>query len=255
MKRVILCEGKTDAILLSYFLIKCYGWSYLKKPPIKLPVANAQNEELNWYQHAQRKGQHQELAIWGVGGITQIPDKLKIVVERNCRELNPDNRFERLVLLFDHDDSSEICLKKARRWVADSGVVLSNTLAFGKWTRAEFELKSTPAAKAQLHVLPLVLPPDNSGALETFLIASLKQLSEHDKQLAIAAENFIGNLPNLPKRTYLNHRRLPDKACLGTILAVFSPDRIFKRIDKQLADIPWEQLESVAAVYGKLQAL
>lgn len=50
MKKIILCEGKTDAIILSYFLGKQYNWEYkkLSKSQIKIfPKFNfAHNESL-----------------------------------------------------------------------------------------------------------------------------------------------------------------------------------------------------------------
>ena len=33
MKKMILCEGQTDAILLSYYLGKVSGWEFCRKPP------------------------------------------------------------------------------------------------------------------------------------------------------------------------------------------------------------------------------
>ena len=33
MNRLILCEGKTDAILLGYYLMKTNGWELERKPP------------------------------------------------------------------------------------------------------------------------------------------------------------------------------------------------------------------------------
>ena len=37
MNNLILCEGETDAILLSYYLQRTRGWSFTKKSP---PGAN-----------------------------------------------------------------------------------------------------------------------------------------------------------------------------------------------------------------------
>jgi hypothetical protein len=51
MKEIILCEGKTDAILLSYFLIRKFGWKYIKEQVVRLPVNN-ENEVLNWYRNS-----------------------------------------------------------------------------------------------------------------------------------------------------------------------------------------------------------
>ncbi|MDD1475219.1 hypothetical protein MEO41_28720, partial [Dolichospermum sp. ST_sed4] len=83
MKKIILCEGKTDAILLSYFLIKKFGWQFIRGQVFGLP-SNKDNEVLNWYRHPEDP--YQELAIWGVGGISEIPSKLNEVVNRTCIE-------------------------------------------------------------------------------------------------------------------------------------------------------------------------
>ena len=82
MKRIILCEGKTDAILISYFLKK-FGWIHVTRLVIGLPF-DGTNEVLNWYKHQEKPGQ--ELAIWGVGGIDQIPVKLRHIIERTRNE-------------------------------------------------------------------------------------------------------------------------------------------------------------------------
>ena len=36
MNKIILCEGETDAILLSYYLGKVAGWKFCKKPPANI---------------------------------------------------------------------------------------------------------------------------------------------------------------------------------------------------------------------------
>lgn len=46
MNKLILCEGATDAILLSYYLERTAGWKFARKPPQGLSIrATEQNEE------------------------------------------------------------------------------------------------------------------------------------------------------------------------------------------------------------------
>ena len=54
MNKLILCEGKTDAILLSYYLEKVAGWKYTTKSPsgLKFKISN-ENESMNWYRKDQ----------------------------------------------------------------------------------------------------------------------------------------------------------------------------------------------------------
>ena len=64
MNKLILCEGKTDAILLSYYLGKMEGWKFIKKGPSGLSIQQPNdNESISWY-----KRQDDYLLICGVGG-------------------------------------------------------------------------------------------------------------------------------------------------------------------------------------------
>lgn len=50
MNKLILCEGKTDAILLSYYLGKIAGWKFVKKGPSGLAIQQPNDNELiSWY--------------------------------------------------------------------------------------------------------------------------------------------------------------------------------------------------------------
>lgn len=63
MNKLILCEGATDAILLSYYLEKVSGWKFCKEPKNLAIKQTNSNESVNWY----RKGDDY-LLICGVGG-------------------------------------------------------------------------------------------------------------------------------------------------------------------------------------------
>jgi len=61
---LILCEGATDAILLSYYLKKVSGWTYTAKAPDGLNIRSTRgNESVNWYKRG-----NDYLLICGVGG-------------------------------------------------------------------------------------------------------------------------------------------------------------------------------------------
>jgi len=250
MKRIILCEGKTDAILISYFLIKRFGWSYTDKQVIRLPVAR-DNEMLNWYRHPEKRDG--ELAIWGVGGIDNLAARLGNVIERTQNERDPKNRFERIVLFFDRDRrNEEECANLIKEWATGCKLKLTGTLQLGKWTDATTNLLKTSPESYQLSILAIVLPPDGKGNLETFLIDALKKHSNVDKHLSEEASTFIGNLPDEP---YLFRQRLRSKACLGAILSVMSPDWVFSKLDERLVQVQWEDITYVLDAYQKLDEL
>ncbi len=45
MNKLILCEGATDAILLSYYLEKTAGWTFCRKPPKDLQIKSVEWEK------------------------------------------------------------------------------------------------------------------------------------------------------------------------------------------------------------------
>jgi hypothetical protein len=255
MKKIILCEGKTDAILLSYFLIKSFGWEYIIKPYDRLPElpVDENKEVFHWYQHSDKP--NQELAIWGVGGISKIPSKLNEVVNRTSREGSSSaNRFRRIVLFFDHDDrTTEACLNLAKKWIRECNRIITHTeIELDKWLSAKLELNKTPKEEYEIQILPIVLPMNEKGDLEVFLADSLRERSEDDKLLVDEAHCFISRIPDKP---YLTKRRYRSKACLGSILSVISPDWEFSDRKIRLTQIEWEKIESLVAIYGKLGEL
>jgi hypothetical protein len=265
MKRIILCEGKTDAILISYFLEKRFGWAYSNpKKEEKYHDALPQfpvdpDEEFNWYRRRVEDRPKEMLAIWGVGGIANLPKRLKDVVgySRTVPQAGNENRFSHIVLFLDHDDPLEVLRSQVETWVAESGLMVrADAFQIGQWLPVEMALAGvTPARTYALELLVIVVPPDHQGALERFLIDCWKHFSEADAQLAEAAQAYIKDLPPSPKEKYLNHRRLPDKACLSAIFSVVSPDRVFDKIHPRLREVPWDRLADTLEVYGKLGAL
>lgn len=75
MRNVILCEGKTDAVLISYFL-KTFGWEP-KKSGARIAANTAANEETYWYA---RDGRTPSLTIHACGGYTNVPTRLSNVL-------------------------------------------------------------------------------------------------------------------------------------------------------------------------------
>ncbi len=68
MNKIILCEGQTDAILLSYYLGKVSGWEFCRKPPKNIAIKeDTFDQSINWY----KKGDD-HLLICGVGGKDNI---------------------------------------------------------------------------------------------------------------------------------------------------------------------------------------
>lgn len=104
MNKLILCEGKTDAILLSYYLGRVANWKFSKKGSSGLKIqASNDNESINWY-----KKDEDYLLICGVGGKDNFGNFFE---QRIKRPLTAADAFEKIVIITDRDEreASDIC--------------------------------------------------------------------------------------------------------------------------------------------------
>ena len=249
MKKIILCEGKTDAILISYFLEK-FNWQYLRnETPINLTY-DKNHEVLNWYKHPDKPDQ--ELAIWGCGGYNKIQPKLKNIVESIQTQRQTKKRFNKIILFVDNDTGdSKKHISDMDEWLKSSGMDLLDKIELQEWLNAEVELLGNQQ-KYPIQLLSIILPPESKGNLEVFLLNALKESSSNDRFLVEEAERFINHIPKEP---YLLKSRLRQKAWLGSVLSVMSPDWVFTPLDERLKKVNWENLERVFTAYQKLRDL
>jgi hypothetical protein len=250
MKRAVICEGKTDAILVGYFLIKVYGWFYSKRSFLKLPY-DERNEILNWYTHPAKPGS--ELAVWGAGGITRVSEKVTAIAERTRDEHLPDDRFDRVVVLIDRDDRTvDECLVLIGDWLRSAGLDFAGPVALGAWKRATTELKKVPPETHAVDVLSIVLPPTREGCLEIFLADALRAAGDPDKAIVNGCEKLVAATPAEP---YLREPRFRPKATVGAALSIMSPDWVFGDLDEKLKTVAWEEIEVAHSAYSRLADL
>jgi hypothetical protein len=251
MKNIIICEGKTDAILIGYFLCRVCNCQYAKSNlAVALPVKK-HNEVLNWFSKAGNP--EPNTAVWGVGGYDRLTLTLADVISRNKSETDPHKRFKRIVLFWDHDKRSDKdCFDVLLKWIQASQLTPIDNVALGIWFRCKTVLEKTPHEDYEMEILAMILPPTGEGELETFLIDSLIKNSDDDRIVVENARNFIDQIPDEPYLRKVRHRT---KACLGAILSVCSPDWVFSDMNTRLCSVPWEKILEVAAVYDNLRLL
>lgn len=259
MKGIILCEGKTDAILLSYFLIKCFGWEFIRYSeekkfalpslPVERSSSSSDNQSFNWYN---KLSQSDQLAIWGVGGIEKIPVCLKEVVKGMESQTKEDLRFDKIVIFIDHDTrTDDECLEMAKKWIAASGIT-ANAFVSQEWVDSRILLTRTTEKEHLLQVLFVVLPINGEGNLEAFLLGCLKAHSKNDADLVNEAKIFINKVEQC---SYLSKDKCKQKAHLGVVLSVMSPERVFSEKDEILRSVEWEKIIDAFAAYKKLELL
>jgi hypothetical protein len=248
MKRIVICEGKTDAILVGYFLIKVYGWQFVHNTRLPTLPFDKKNESLCWYVQPARP--EFELAVWGAGGITRVPEKLSVAIERTRVEHVQASRFERFVLLIDRDNRTiEQTREMIEGWCDNAGITVAPALTIGQWTQGTIQLSKTPPEPHGISVLPIVLPPTQEGCLEVFLSEALRAIGEDDRQIVDGCRDLVASIPDQP---YLSEPRFRPKAVIGATLSIMSPDWVFGDLDEKLTAIEWEKIQDANAAYERL---
>lgn len=247
MKNIILCEGKTDVILLSYYLEKVAGWVFnitLTKK-IELPLRNLENEEVNVY-----KKLDDELVIWAVGGQSNFDYAVSKVISLN-KNFEKHQIYSKIIILRDrdqiHDEISS--LKEIQDVFSNNGIDI-NINSNNEWSSTSY--KNEFEEDIDMHFLPIIIPFDKAGALETFVLDAISEMGQEEKDVVEKSIKFISEL-NLSR--YLNTQRLKIKGEFAVALGTMFPEKTFTPIDAMLKNINWEKYSTIQQGFKKLQEI
>ena len=241
MRSVILCEGHTDAILLSYYLGRVYGWKPLKRQPTNCFITvDSQNQDVNWYKKAD-----DELLICAVDGNTNFGSFYHNKIEH---PLIDSDLFQKLVVITDHDKNT---IKTIEKSVNDA--IWGETAYFknGIWTEATYY--NSFAEEKKLQVLLKIIPEKYEGALETVMLDAIAE-DPYDNEIVNRCKAFIDEIRPFAEK-YINKDRLALKAKLSATWAVQSPEKVFRFIDQQIRMVAWENSTVLKSCFAELSEL
>lgn len=241
MNKLILCEGKTDAILLSYYLEKTAGWSFDKKGPSGLQIRHPKgNESINWYK---KDGDY--LLICGVGGKDNFGNFFE---ERIKTPLIMTNAFEKIVVITDRDEHT---VEEIQSSMADDMNGFFGNIQDRMWCDNSYN--DAFGIEKNVLVLLLVIPKEHSGALETVMLSAIAE-NPYDKNIVDKTAIFVEKMRTEADR-YISTERLKLKAHLGVTWAVQYPEKVFSVIDEQIRNVRWEEYETLKECFGILSEL
>lgn len=255
MKNVIICEGNTDLTLIQYFLESVYGWEYIDQRKHKnyseiSPILPANCSK--WFTH--NNGHF--LCIVSSGGAPGIPSMLRMVLDSN--KIGSDFPFDRVVVISDRDEENteENLFDKLCDEFIKFSIEPSPELSNDSWSFAEYvdELQYP----RRIDILPLIIPFEGTGAIETFLLNALSEANEIDKKVIDQCNRFIDTIDckdNDEHKRYLNHRREITKAKFDTVFVVMTPVEAFGQRRTLLRSVPWAQYQTVQESFRKLSEL
>lgn len=238
MNRVLLCEGVTDAILLSYYLEKVSGWKYCKGPKnLEIKTKN-RNESVNWY----RKGE-EYLLICGVGGKNNFA---KFFETRIKNPIFMSDAFQKIVFVTDRDER------------ADSEIInelytedMLKNLEDRRWRNNIY--RNAYEMEKMLEVLLVVIPKESQGALETVMLEAIAE-DPYDRNIIEKVDDFMQQMSKEAEK-YLSTERLQLKAKLGVTWAVQFPEKVFSRIDEQIRNVEWEKSELLKRIFREIEEI
>ncbi len=242
MTRIILCEGETDLILISYYLEKVKGWKYTKTPKgLTIKFTEQENKVAYNYQNKSKN----ELLICAVGGKDNFGNFFNDHLRKPIIRANAGETEYRIALVTDRDDCSAEEIENS----------ISNELApiISKVENNIWQLNKVDAdlgAKVNIEFLLVVIPKENHGALETVLMEALSK-DDYDANIVEKSKRFITDIqPDAD--SYIHENRLQLKAQLGVSFSIFNPEKTFSLFKERLVSVEWEKSDVLAKCFEKL---
>lgn len=237
MRSIILCEGADDAYILGYYLHKTSEnpqWDFCSSETEFAKSYKLEGQSLRKSYSLYKRGDD-VLAIWPVGGKNSF-DKPLNSIYTVCTS-HPEEKVDTLFLLSDRDDDSirasldalEAALDKALFHVSlhnEEASTFSYIVEDDEYT---------------MQIIPVVIPFEKNGALETVLMQAIADTSDEDRFITDSAIRYVQTLLSSGKlQRYLQHDREILKAEYSSVIAITNPDRSTATFDHLLMTHPWE---------------
>lgn len=250
MNSIILCEGFDDVFILGYYLFKTQNWRYDKGGKISelydFPKVHFRNQIIEVY-----KKERDSLAIWCVGGKDSFDKAFRFV--KNINDQHPEEGIQKVFILTDRDES-EIgeCLEIIETKMKEVGLDVSH-LRNNRKNSFDFNVEGE---KYFLDVMPIIIPFNENGALETILLAAIEESGDEDRFVVSEAKKYVDKFIQSGRlKKYLQHDRLILKAKFSASISITNPDRSTTLFDTLLMSCPWEEKEVIRKHFEILEEL
>lgn len=248
MNSIILCEGSTDYVLLQYYM----------------RVANAWQDDRSKQQNIFRFGKQSSrkffkgedsLTISAVGGCSKLAEGLEAVLQRNnlAAPTMQNEMFEKIIILTDRDecDTESKLIDSVKKILGNYQVTLTSLLVHNTWISCT--MKNRMGVEIQFQILLLVIPFEENGAMETFLLNAVANNNVYDAQIIAQGNNFVETVDS--DKRYLNQRRLVTKAKFDVYFSIRTSAAQFVERQDILKNVPWEKYQLVQQEFKLLEQI
>lgn len=243
MKDIILCEGGTDLTLIQYFMEKVNGWKYHSNRPKLFDLE----------QQKRFKKEDKILEIGATGGCSEIPKYFSKILNSQRIGSNFEERYENIVIITDNDEISTFDKMKVtlEKLFNEHSVTIENNIANNSWINCTCENGAQDIIN--FRVLLLIIPFEEEGALETFLLNAIASNDEYDNEIIEKGNDFVETVDS--EKRYLTKRRYVTKAKLDVYFSIRTSVEQFAERQNILKSINWEDYEYIQDSFKKLREL
>lgn len=245
MKSIIICEGETDFVFLQHFMEKVNGWNDSKQKPNPSFISSVDNSRSrDFIKNADM------LTIISCGGCGNIKTVFEEVIRKNQNEIFDEERYSKIVILTDNDDTGI-----EAKIVSDLNAASGNSTQIKNNTWTDLTFTDTTQNQFDSELLLLIIPFDENGALESFLLESISKENTYDAEIIKKAKEFVDNAD--PQSKYLNQRGFVTKAKFYAYFAIRIEPSVnqFRQRQDILKSVPWEQYENIRDCFKELKNL
>lgn len=238
MKSVVLCEGGDDLWFISYYLYKKAHWDIDQRTKgWKTYQLNVDKKQSVNYMVSATGNQH--AAIVSVGGQDRFKAFWEQVLKLN--ENFPFDPITSIIFFRDRDDRSpETVVSDMEDWFPNTS--LGNMeVSQRSYVYDDDEIK--------MNILPIVIPVDECGAIETLLLEAIGDNGDDGAYIADSAREYIDKAVDHKLTEFLKHQREITKAKFSAAVAITNPDHSTKRFQELVMSVAWEQSKSVEKIF------
>ncbi len=165
--------------------------------------------------------------------------------------MEKENAYRKLIVLTDRNQSQEdsIILSKIESNFHTHDINF-DSLINNQWSKCNYINEYQDVSEIKL--LPVIIPFDKNGALETFILDAICDFGEEETYLVNRCKEFVNGF-NLTK--YLNNQRLKLKGELAVTLGAMFPQKTFTPIDSMLKEINWEEYKTIQEGFKRLEEI
>lgn len=241
MNSIILCKGSSDFVLLQYYMRTVYGWTDERTQNIRLDSIKRSRT---------LKKDENLLTIGGCGGCSKIIPEFEKILQRNSISAVGE-AFDKVVIITDRDEvgTEEEFIEKINTSVQKYQLMMKDDIKNNTWLSCEYQ--NGHGKKQIMELLLLVIPFEDTGAMETFLLNAIANDSAYDAEIIRKGNQFVEEVDK--ERKYLTKRRYITKSKFDVYFSIRTAAEQFVERQNILKRVPWEQYSQIQEEFQKLK--